>query len=236
MSAVLYWKQYESGVDPLFKSVTFYTDQLAAMRRFYGNILELEITERAEDRFTVRFGTTDVTFVAVQRPAYYHFAISIPGNQFSMLKYWIQDRVPLNWEDGVDEVYFRAFDADSMYFEDPAGNIVELIGRRKKDVYGDISRSSFLNISEVGLVTRDVSQAGQKLFDAGLPLRGTDLEPDDLNFIGSGDSYFVLVPQGRRWYFSKKAAEIHPLGAVLTNGTEFLLDDEGTISHSTCGE
>ncbi|WP_213423489.1 ring-cleaving dioxygenase [Bhargavaea massiliensis] len=220
----------------MFKSVTLYTDQLAAMRRFYGNILELEITERADDRFTVRFGATDVTFVSGERPACYHFAINIPGNQFSMLKYWIQDRVPLNWEDGVDEVYFRAFDADSMYFEDPAGNVVELIGRRKKDVYGDITRSSFLNISEVGLVTGDVWEAGQKLFDAGLPLRGTDLEPDELNFIGSGDSYFVLVPHGRRWYFSKKDAEIHPLTAVLTDGTEFRLDTVGNISFSNSGE
>ncbi|KZE39851.1 hypothetical protein AV656_00735 [Bhargavaea cecembensis] len=226
----------KSGVNRLFKSVTFYTDQLAAMRRFYGNILELEITERAEDRFTVRIGTTDVTFVAGDRPAFYHFAINIPGNQFSMLKYWIQDRVPLNWEDGVDEVYFRAFDADSMYFEDPAGNVVELIGRRKKDVYGDITRSSFLNLSEVGLVAQDVQLAGQKLFDAGLPLRGTDLEPDELNFIGSGDAYFVLVPQGRRWYFSKKDAEIHPLAAVLTDGTEFRLDASGQISQSNCTE
>lgn len=218
------------GVNRLFKSVMFYTDQLAAMRRFYGNILELEITERQGDRFTVKIGLTDVTFVAGDREAFYHYAINIPGNQFSMLKYWIQDRVPLNWDDGVDEVYFRSFDADSMYFEDPAGNIVELIGRRKKDVYGDITRSSFLNVSEVGLVTEDVLVAGQKLFDAGLPLRGTDLEPDDLNFIGSGDSYFVLVPQGRRWYFSKKDAAIHPLAASLTNGITVVLDGDGTIS------
>jgi catechol 2,3-dioxygenase-like lactoylglutathione lyase family enzyme len=220
----------------LFKSVTFYTDQLAAMRRFYGNILELEITERAEDRFTVRIGTTDMTFKAVDRPAFYHFAINIPGNQFSMLKHWIQDRVPLNWEDGVDEVYFRAFDADSMYFEDPAGNIVELIGRRRKDVYGDVSRSSFLNVSEVGLVTNQVQEAGQTLFDAGLPLRGTDLELDDLNFIGRGDAYFVLVRDGRKWYFSKKNAEIHPLEARLTDGTVVRLGADGRISLSVSGE
>ncbi|SEJ30806.1 hypothetical protein SAMN04488127_1574 [Bhargavaea ginsengi] len=220
----------------MFNSVTFYTDQLAAMRRFYGNILELEITERAEDRFTVRIGATDVTFMAVDRPAFYHFAINIPGNQFSMLKHWIQDRVPLNWEDGVDEVYFRAFDADSMYFEDPAGNIVELIGRRRKDVYGDVSRSSFLNVSEVGLVTNQVQEAGQTLFDAGLPLRGTDLELDDLNFIGRGDAYFVLVRDGRKWYFSKRNAEIHPLEAKLIDGTVVRLGAEGKISLSVSGE
>ncbi|SIT84681.1 hypothetical protein [Edaphobacillus lindanitolerans] len=217
----------------MFKSVMFYTDRLAAMRRFYGNILELEITERLEDRFTVRIGETEVTFVATDRPAFYHFAINIPGNQFTMLKYWVKDRVPLNWDGGVDEVYFRNFDADSMYFEDPAGNIVELIGRRKKDLFGDVSQASFLNVSEVGIVPRDVAKAGGDLMKAGIPLRGgTEVDPHNLNFLGRGETFFVVVPEGRRWYFSKKDAESHPLKAALDDGLAVQLDDDGTLTVS----
>lgn len=215
----------------MFKSVLLYTDRLAAMRRFYGNILELEITERMEDRFTVRIGSTDVTFVAGDRPSFYHFAINIPGNQFTMLKYWVKDRVPLNWDGGVDEVYFRSFDADSMYFEDPAGNVIELIGRRKKDLFGDVSPASFLNVSEVGLVSGDVAAVGHSLQKAGIPLRnGTEVDPDGLNFLGRGDSFFVLVPQGRRWYFSKRDAEVHQLEARLESGLRVMLDEEGQLT------
>ncbi|MET3575980.1 glyoxalase [Bhargavaea ullalensis] len=220
-------------VDGLFKSVRFYTNRLAAMRRFYGNILELEISERLEDSFTVKIGGTDVTFVASERPSFYHFAINIPGNQFTMLKYWVKDRVPLNWDGGVDEVYFRSFDADSMYFEDPSGNIVELIGRRKKDLFGDVSRASFLNISEVGVVPQDVVKAGTELQKAGIPLRGgTDVDPDSLNFLGRGETFFVLVPEGRRWYFSKRTSEIHPLEALLDDGLLVRLDEAGELAVS----
>ena len=137
----------------MFKSVTLYTNQLKSLKRFYGNVLELNITEASEEQMTLEIGDSFIIFKQSERPAFYHFAINIPGNQFSMMKYWMQDRLTLNRESGVDEVYFQSFDADSLYFEDPAGNIVELIGRRKRDLFGDLSVASFLNLSEISITT-----------------------------------------------------------------------------------
>ncbi|WOV86584.1 glyoxalase [Sporosarcina oncorhynchi] len=213
----------------MIKSATFYTDKLKAMKRFYGNLLELDIVESTESMFTVRIGESELTFKHSDRPAFYHYAINIPGNQFSMMKYWVQDRVTFNREEGRDEVYFPSFDADSMYFEDPAGNVVELIGRRKRDLFGDLTKESFLNISEVGVVTPFVTEVGEQLQDLGIPLRnGTDVNPDDLNFLGRGDTYIVLVPPGRRWYFSKKGSETFPL-ELTWNGEQIQLDEEGKL-------
>ena len=213
----------------MIKSATFYTDKLKAMKRFYGNLLELDIVESTESMFTVRIGESELTFKHSDRPAFYHYAINIPGNQFSMMKYWVQDRVTFNREEGRDEVYFPSFDADSMYFEDPAGNVVELIGRRKRDLFGDLTKESFLNISEVGVVTPFVTEVGEQLQDLGIPLRnGTDVNPGDLNFLGRGDTYIVLVPPGRRWYFSKKGSETFPL-ELTWNGEQIQLDEEGKL-------
>ncbi|GEN82731.1 hypothetical protein SLU01_10430 [Sporosarcina luteola] len=213
----------------MIKSATLYTNNIKALRRFYGNVLELDLTDSAPEHFTVRFGESHLTFKHTEQPAFYHFAINIPGNQFSMMKYWITDRLTLNREEGRDEVYFPSFDADSMYFEDPAGNIVELIGRRKRDLFGDLTKESFLNISEMSITTPHVVEVGDQLQDLGIPLRnGTEVEPNELNFLGRGDTFMVLVPPGRRWYFSKKISETFPL-EMTWNDEVIKLDGEGKL-------
>src|SRR5690625_3810297 len=122
-----------------------------------------------------------------------------------MMKYWMKDRLTLNREGGIDEVYFPNFDADSMYFEDPAGNIIELIGRRTRDMFGNITSAAFLNISEIGIVTPSVMEVGEQLQDFGIPLRGgTEVNPDKINFLGRDESFIILVPPNRKWYFSNQ--------------------------------
>ncbi len=214
----------------MFKEVHFYTNQLKRLKRFYGNIMELEIIVATDESFTFKVGTSTVTFTQSDQAASYHFAINIPGNQFSMMKYWMMDRVTLNREEGRDEVFFPSFDADSMYFEDPAGNIVELIGRRKRDRFGELTTESFLNVSEVGIVTPLVASVGEELQDMGLPLRGeTEVIPDELNFLGKGDAFIVLVPLNRRWYFSKQLSKSFPLEIGLDNGKRIVLNNDGEI-------
>lgn len=215
----------------MFKAVTFYTDQLKSLQGFYMNILELEIIEIADQSFTMKVGTTEVTFKASEEPAFYHFAINVPGNQFSLLKAWLRGRHPLNREGGRDEVYFSSFDADSIYFTDAANNIVELIGRRKRDLFGNLSPAVFLNLSEVGLVTPHIVEVGEQLQDYGIPLWGsTAVQEDGLNFLGRDESFFVLVPPERKWYFSDQPAKTYPLKVTLHNDLQISLDTNGKVN------
>ncbi|MHA6259341.1 glyoxalase [Sporosarcina sp. CAU 1771] len=215
----------------MFKSVKLYTNKIKSLRRFYGNILELPISESSDTQFTVTIGESLLTFSYTDQPAFYHFAINIPGNQFSMMKYWIQDLIPLNRDESRDEVYFSSFDADSMYFEDPAGNIVELIGRRHRDLFGEVSTASFLNISEVSITTPNIMEVGEQLQDFGIPLRGaTEIIPNTVNFLGKEDTFIVLVKPNRKWYFSKRFSETYPLEIVLNDGKQIVLDAEGKLT------
>src|SRR5690625_5086811 len=208
----------------MFKSVVLYTNQLKSLRRFYMNILDLKITKFSDEEFTITIGESSLTFKQFDQPAFYHFAINIPGNQFSMMKYWIKERLTLNREGGIDEIYFPSFDADSMYFEDPVGNIIELIGRRKRDMFGNLTSDAFLNISEIGIVTPFVTEVGDQLQDFGIPLLwGTDVKPDELNFLGKDDTFIVLVPPERKWYFSKQKSKVYPLEIILNNGGHIVL-------------
>nr|WP_233711627.1 hypothetical protein [Lederbergia citrisecunda] len=118
-----------------------------------------------------------------------------------------------------------------MYFEDPAGNVIELIGRRKRDLFGDLSVASFLNISEVSITTPRVANVGEEIQDFGISLFGSsNIVPDELNFLGKRDTFIVLVPPGRRWYFSKKMSETHPLEITFKDGRKMSINEEGDIS------
>lgn len=215
----------------MFKSVILYTNELKRLRRFYMNIMELPLVENLENEFTLAIGESTLTFRETEADAFYHYAINIPGNQFSLIKSMMQQKHTLNREGGRNEVYFESFDADSIYFDDPAGNIVELVGRRHRDLFGAPSPESFLNISEVGIVTYDMTNVGDQIQDIGIPLRqGTEIKPHTLNFLGRDDTFIVLVPPGRKWYFSDRISEIHPLQITLTNGHLLTIDEEGHLT------
>lgn len=218
----------------MFQTVALYTNQLKQLRRFYMNVLELEIADSNDEYFIVNIGSSQLIFKQTEKDAFYHYAINIPGNQFSIIKHQLKERLTLNKERGIDEVYFSSFDADSMYFEDPAGNIIELIGRRKRDLFGNPSfKESFINISEVGIVTEKLEEVSDELQDIGIPLRGVTINPNSVNFLGRDDTFIVLVRPGRRWYFSEQTSEIHPLEMTLTNKQQISINEKGNISISS---
>ena len=57
---------------------------------------------------------------------FYHYAINIPANKIEEAKDWLSNRVRLLWmEDYKDDIAdFVNWHAKSIYFYDPAGNIV----------------------------------------------------------------------------------------------------------------
>lgn len=215
----------------MFKSVQFYTNKFKLLKRFYKNILELNVENVTDQQFSVTIGDSAVTFTATEQSAFYHFAINIPGNQFFIMKEWIQDRIPLNKEGGINEIYSPSFDADSMFIEDPAGNVIKLIGRRKRDLFGALTSEAFLNVSEVAIVTPFVKDVGEQLQDFGLPLRhGTEVNTDSINYIGRGDRFITLAPPQKKWDFSNQATETHPLQIILHDNSQVSLDQKGKVS------
>lgn len=214
----------------MFKSVKLYTDKLKQLKGFYGNVLELKIIESADDYFKVVIGTSILIFQQATKETLYHFAINIPGNQFTLAKHWARKRVSLNREAAVDEVYYSRFDADAFYFEDPAGNVIELIARRHVDKWSDFSVDSLLNLSEVSITTPYVAEVGLQLQSVGVHVSGhVDIEPDELNFLGSKDTFILLVPPNRRWYFSKRMSVTSPIEIELTHGPTIIVSEEGKV-------
>lgn len=214
----------------MFQSVKLYTDKLKQLKGFYGNVLGLTIVESGNEYFKLSVGTSTLTFQQSTKKALYHFAINIPGNQFTLAKHWAKERVTLNREDAVDEIYYSRFDADAFYFEDPAGNVIELIARRNVDKWSDFSIDSLLNLSEVSITTPFVQEVGEQIQDIGIHVSGhVDIEPNELNFLGSKNTFILLVPPNRRWYFSKKMSITSPIEIELTDGQTIKISEDGKV-------
>ena len=132
---------------------------LKTQREFYANILELPV-RLDEPILEVQAGKTRLFFTYT--PAFdgaYHFAFNIPENQFASAKTWISSRVSLlRDENGNDEFHSENWNSSSVYFKDPAGNVLEFIARHnlKNAVDGNFDRLQILNISEIGLPSEDV--------------------------------------------------------------------------------
>lgn len=181
---------------------------LSAMKAFYGKTLDLRIMDEGADRFSVEAGETRLTFigsdVAGDRGPFYHFAFTIPENKILQALEWQKTRTPLlaiperNRAAGypVDVVDYRHWNAHSIFFLDPAGNVLEYIARHdlENGNTATFDWADLLYISEIGLVVDDVIEAaGEVRAMAAVP----QYKGGDAGFMAMGDEYGLVLVMKR---------------------------------------
>ncbi|WP_315794792.1 ring-cleaving dioxygenase [Paenibacillus sp. BIC5C1] len=197
----------------IFEEVKLYTAQLEDIKYFYINTLGLNMAEESEHSFTLQIGLTKMIFMrseADQNP-FYHFAWMIPANRFQEAKAWAAARVRLSRHEGEDETYSTSWNSNSLYFEDPVGNILELIAHHTVLNESDraFSEKDLLQVCEVGLVTEDVLSAVDELEQMGL--KRWRAISDTFAPVGDVNGLFIVVKKERTWFFSEQKANIYPL-------------------------
>jgi catechol 2,3-dioxygenase-like lactoylglutathione lyase family enzyme len=206
------------------KLLILQTNKLQIMKEFYTQNLGFSISEESANSFQIQLGTSSLEFTnenVVGEP-YYHFAFNIPSNQFQEAKEWLKEKTPLILEDGEDEANFSNLPAHACYFEDPAGNIVELIARYNvnPNSKSPFSVNSILNISEIGLIVNDAPMVGEKFKEINIFERDNDpIANSNLSFMQENNNgvFILLTSVGRRWLFSEKKSEIFPMKILLDN-------------------
>ena len=153
---------------------------MGAMKTFYGKTLDLRIMNETGDRFTVEAGETQVTFVSAAdaegpKPPFYHFAFNIPENKILAALEWQKARTPLlaiperNRAAGYppEVVDYSHWNAHSIFFLDPAGNVVEYIARHdlKNGDKAPFGWTDILYVSEIGLIVDDVAATAATIKD-----------------------------------------------------------------------
>jgi D-alanyl-D-alanine carboxypeptidase len=179
------------------------------LRDFYGGELGLPL-----DSDAVAIGETRLRFDVEEGGAFYHFALLVPGDRFGAALEWARQRVEL-----LGDVFaFENWDAEAVYFHDPAGSIVELIahhGLEEQGRSGHFAAGELIGFSELGMVG-DRKALLRELETEGLELwSGTVDEPDRLAFVGEKGRTLILAPPGRGWLPTDRPAEPHPVEYVL---------------------
>lgn len=195
---------------------------LTALRDFYAGRLGLPVLPAPPDRLALQVGTTRLTFAQAPEgwTGHYHYAINIPENQYREAKAWLAARVPLaTTADGREEFSSSDWNADILYYFDPAGNIAELIARHTLDCASDapFGPASLLAVSEIGLATPDVPATAADL-SSRLALAPYGETSDTFTPIGDEHGLFIVVRAGRIWFPDTNIPALPlPLTATIRN-------------------
>lgn len=203
----------------LFGAVPALVPELTA---FYSSTLGLVSAPAATGDVAVVVGETTLEFRAgVGRP-FYHYAFLVPGDRFDAAHRWAAERVAILPDENTgEEVFdFENWDAQALYFHDPAGSIGELIahpGIGASGVTGRFHADELLGVSEVGIVGDPSLLADALAQTFALTVwSGSVGEEGRLGFVGEKGRTLILSRAGRPWLPTGRPAEAHPVEIVLT--------------------
>jgi hypothetical protein len=201
------------------------TAYLKTLEEFYSSVLELPVKPINEKEIIIKIGNSDLIFTeAKEREPFYHFAINIPSDKIEDAKTWLSNKVQLLWmEDYKSEIAdFVNWHAKSVYFFDPAGNILELIARfdLKNESNESFSPKQLLSVNEVGLVFKQEEfdqKTAQLLSLHSLSYFSKQPPLPQFRAVGDDEGLFVIVPEYRNWFPTNKPAEIFPINIEFGN-------------------
>jgi catechol 2,3-dioxygenase-like lactoylglutathione lyase family enzyme len=212
--------------------VILQTSLLKELTAFYKAGLNLHTDKKNDGEIIIGIGSTELVFKQVSTAdPFYHIAINIPANKIEEAKNWLTARVDLIWIDDYksDIADFVSWHAKSVYFFDPAGNIVELIARFDLDNKTEepFSAAQFLSISEVGLVLKanefdDSLTSLLKQYQLSYFAKQPPLP--QFRAIGDDEGLFIAVPENRNWFPTDKPSGIFPMEVQFEkNGEKYTL-------------
>ncbi len=195
----------------LIKNIRLLTSiSLNIMKEFYVDTLGLTVQSEKNSEVTFIAGASTITFVKIDAKLgdpWYHFAFNIPENKLLKARAWQLERTPIiptpkrardpKFPDDVR--HFRNWNAHSVFFWDPAGNLLEYIARHdlKNGNKGTFTSKDILNVSEIAFVVDDQHQESKDIHN-NLQL---DVYPKNNSFwwaMGDENGLLLCIPK-RIW-------------------------------------
>jgi hypothetical protein len=158
------------------------------MKDFYQRVIGFDVADENPERITFRAGRTLLTFSLTKKKSdsteggridadgktsgepMYHFAFNIPENTIRAARQWQLERTKLvpTPQHMIDPAYpndvrhFANWNAHSVFFFDPAFNIVEYIARHElantSDTPDEFGVEDILYASEIGFVVDETTR------------------------------------------------------------------------------
>ena len=182
----------------------FWTNDLEQMQDFYARRLGLAVVERSPRRLELQVGRSHLVIQEKDsaQAGHYHIAWDVPENQFPAALAWLKERTqPAANTDGQTLFNFPAWNADSVYFADPDGNILELIARHNQPnaATADFSANSLLAVSEFGIASQDVLDTVHNLCSLLHVELYDGAGSDTFSAVGDEEGLLIVVKRGRIW-------------------------------------
>jgi len=200
------------------KKLSLYSNRIDQLYEFYTDLLGFRGTLSDSKFVLITADNSEIVFNKTTESAYYHFAFNIPTNKIYEAQKWLENRVESlpERESGNKIIHFVDWNAHAIYFQDPAGNIVELIARHDLDNTSThhFSVRDILSISEIGVPSNNVLESFEKLHDQlWLQRYSGDFE----KFCAAGDEHglIILTDLDRNWYPTEIKSEIFPFEAEI---------------------
>ncbi len=148
------------------RALTLFTNKLEEEKEFYTQKIGFNLLKEAKNQFTIIVGWTELTFVSSKLAYTYHYCFLIPSNKLVEAVAWLEKRtniIPITSNKKTNK--FKDWNAESIYFYDASGNVVECIVRY--DLDNDTGQSfgvdQLLCINEIGLATNDIKKTNTQL-------------------------------------------------------------------------
>lgn len=212
-----------------FEQLHLDTGPLEAMRKFYANTLGFRLLHSNPDSFSVAAGETQLTFHKVEGNPYYHFAFNIPSFSILSAADWLRERTELLPWQGSEIIDFSDWNAEAVYFYDPAGNIVEFIARKNLNVRvdEDFEINQVLGISEMGWSSNNTESFHNRLLTE-IAIEDFDCNPWRFCAVGSETGLFIMIdPAQKKWIPNMEEAVIVPFRCRVTTDRSYDLKFDG---------
>ncbi|MFE3870787.1 VOC family protein [Flavobacterium sp. ZS1P70] len=188
------------------------TDDINETELFYNAVIGLKTISKTNSGISFIAGSTKLTFRTSENiEPIYHFAFDIPNNKLIESFLWIENKTEILDVIPPDKIAnFYNWNAKSFYFYDNNGNILEFIARYDLDNASEkpFDGSSVLSISEIGLVTKNVSQLSDEFCKKyNLSIFPKQPKLDKFIVLGTDTGLFILVEENRDWYPTYKKAK-----------------------------
>lgn len=191
------------------------SDDLIETIKFYGDILGLDIIYQDEKKICFAAGVSVLTFLKSENLSpVYHFAFNIAPAKIKEALVWTKARIQVLKDAAGNEIVdFSNWHAQSLYFKDNNGNILEFIARSELPV--DIAERPFdsgsiISISEIVIVTEDVSALSEMITSAyNVPVFSRQKPQDNFAALGDDEGLLILSKKERHWYPTETQARTY---------------------------
>lgn len=201
-----------------------FTNQLEKQKEFFLNKMGFQLLDENENEICIKIGWSNLRFVRTEIIHKYHYCFLVPSNKLMESLEWVNSRIKTVQVGNRERtVHFEEWNADSFYFYDGGGNIVEFIVRHdlKNESNSEFDSNMVLCINEIGLGTNDIEKVNNQLEEnIGTKFYKGDLKRFGTN--GSAEGMFLIPNYNLKeiWFPTEIKIKAEPFEAIVENNNQ----------------